>query len=262
MVVKKTWLLIYCCTLLLAGCKLASNPVQRAAGSMEGNWICTDVLNQIAQAKSIRQLKDYPPYTELIFMQDSSKLLALNGQVDMITLSYTYLSGGDALQVSDLEGNEEAYIKVIGDSMLMLSNNFSTDMWRYVKVAPESVSPTGSVDVPEVFPLLLNHTLISGAYTVKNVDEPYRIVFRNNGYIACSSDFTRYSLCYNGSCNTYSHQDLIYLSNERYGDFYGWKIQDSTLTIYSLLPVSMPDEITEYKLDKPIWVMEKMTAAI
>jgi hypothetical protein len=259
MILKKIWLLICCCTLLV-GCKSASRPLQQqAAGKrMEGNWVCTDVLNRLAQVKSIRQLEDYPPYTELIFMQDSSTLLALNGQVDMITLSYSCLHGGDALQVSDLDGNEEAYIKMVNDSTLALSNNFSADTWRYEKALPPSVPlAAGSSGVPEVFPALLNQALISGTYTVKNADEPYRIVLRSNGYIAYSADFTRYSLCYNGSCNMYSSEDLIYLSNNQHGDFYGWRMQDSTLTIYSLLPVSMPDEMTEYKFDKPVLVLEK-----
>jgi hypothetical protein len=258
MVVKKVWLLIWCCA-LLAGCKSASRPVQRQAvgKSMEGNWVCADVLNRLAQAKSIRQLKDYPPYTELIFIRDSSTLLALNGQVDMIALSYSRLPGGDALQVSDLDGNEEACIKIVNDSTLTLSNSFSTDTWRYVKVSPASVPPAAGAGVPEVFPALLNQALISGTYTVKNAAEPYRIVLRSNGYIAYSADFTRYSLCYNGSCNLYSSEDLIYLSNNQHGDFYGWRMQDSTLTIYSLLPVSMPDEMMEYKFDKPVLVLEK-----
>jgi hypothetical protein len=215
------------------------------------------VLEQIAQAKSIRRLKDYPPYTELLFRQDSCTLLALNGQVDMITLSYTYLPVGDALQVSDLDGNEEAIIKIVGDSLLVLSNGFSPETWRYVKVPPERVPPAEDAEAPEAFPTLLNQALISGTYTVTSAAEPYRIVLRSNGYVAHSPDFTRYALCYNGSCNTYSTEDLIYLSNDQHGDFYGWRIQDNTLTIYSLLPVSMPDEMTEYTFDKPILVMEK-----
>ena len=264
MTVNKVWLLIccccciICCCTLLAGCKSASRPEHRvAARSLEGNWVCSDVLSQLAQEKSIRHLKDYPPYTELIFMQDSSVLLALNGQVDMITLSYAHLHGGDALQVSDLDGNEEAYITIVNDSTLALSNSFSSDTWRYVRASAPGAPPDGSGGIPEVFPALLNQALISGTYTVKNAAKPYRVIFRSNGYIAYSTEFTQYALCYNGSCNTYSHDDLIYLSNNQQGDFYGWKMQDSTLTIYSLLPVSMPDEMTEYKFDKPVLVLEK-----
>ncbi|MDR3366882.1 MAG: hypothetical protein LBO71_07950, partial [Prevotellaceae bacterium] len=187
MIVKKICLLACCCcTLLLsASCKSASKPAQQVVGkSIEGNWVCSDVLEQAAQAKSIRQLNDYPPYTELIFMQDSSKLLALNGQVDMIALSYSYLHDGNALQVSDLDGNEEAIISIVSDSVLMLSNGFSQDTWRYVKAPPASIPPAESAGVPEAFPALLNQALISGTYTVKNTDEPYCIVLRSNGYIA------------------------------------------------------------------------------
>lgn len=260
--VKKIWSLICygcCCALLLVGCKSASRPVQQIVEKdIKGNWVCSEALSQVAQTKSIKRLKNFPPYTEFIFAHDSSRLLvALNGQVDMITLSYSYLYGEDALQVFDLDGNEEAYIKIVNDSTLLLSDKFSTETWSYVRVPSASVAFARNVDVPEVFPVLLNQALIAGDYTVQNVDEPYSVVLRSNGYIAYSPDFTSYSLCYNGSCNTYSNEDLIYLSNEQNGDYYGWQMQDSTLTIYSLLSVSMPDEITEYKLDKPILVMKK-----
>lgn len=264
MIANKPWLfiiiiIICCCCMLQEGCKSPSKPVQQQAAGriVAGSWVCADVLNQVAQAKSIRQLKDYPPYTELIFMQDSGALLALNGQVDMVTLSYSCLNGGSALQVSDLDGNEEACIRIVNDSTLELSNVYSTDTWRYVKAAAQGVPPAAGGSLPEAFPALLNQALISGTYTVKNAVEPYRIVLRSNGYIAHSADFTRYTLCYNGSCNMYSHEDLIYLSNNRHGDFYGWKIQGRTLTIYSLRPVSMPDEITEYTFGKPVLVLEK-----
>jgi hypothetical protein len=52
----------------------------------------------------------------------------------------------------------------------------------------------------------------------------------------------------------------VYLSNGQQGDYYGWKIQGNTLTIYSLLVVNMPDEMMAYEIDKPILVMEKENA--
>lgn len=255
--IQTSWLLACCCGLLVASCELISkkNAQQTVGKKLDGSWVCSNVLDKVARTKSIKQLKDLPPYTELIFLQDSSKLVALNGQIDMATLPYKY--SGEVLQIYDSYGNTEAYISIVSDSVLLFNDGFSAEAWRYIK-APAGAIPTDSANVPEVFPSLLNSTLVSGEYTVKNVDKPYRVTLGSNGKIFNSPDFTSYSLCYNGSCNILSDEDLIYLSNGQQGDFYGWKIQGNTLTIYSLLTVNMPDEMMMYELGNPILVLEKI----
>ncbi|MDR1417126.1 MAG: hypothetical protein LBJ57_06890, partial [Prevotellaceae bacterium] len=227
--IKTGWLLMCCCALLLVvGCKSTSRRMQQAAEeNLKGSWVCSNVLEEVARTKSIKQLKNFPPYTELIFLQDSSKLIALNGQIDLVALSYT--RSGDVLQVPDFYGNGIAQISIASDSALLFNDGFSAEAWRYTK-APTDVAPTESDGIPEVFPSLLNSALISGEYAVTNVDKPYSLAFRTNGYISNSPDFTHYSLCYNGSCNILSDENLVYLSNGQQGDYYGWKIQGNTLT--------------------------------
>ncbi|MDR1023926.1 MAG: hypothetical protein LBL94_11770 [Prevotellaceae bacterium] len=252
---KAGWLLVCCCALLLVSCKSASRHMQQVVEkNLKGSWVCSNVLDKVACTKSIKSLKDFPPYTELIFLQDSSKLIALNGQVDMVALSYT--SNGDALQVPDFYGNGVAHISMAGDSVLLFNDGFSAETWRYTK-APADMTAAESGDVPEVFPSLLNCALIAGEYTVRNTGNPYHLVFRSNGYIFNSPDFTRYSLCYNGNCNILSSENLVYLSNGQQGDYYGWKVQDGTLTIYSLAVANMSDGMMEYEINRPVLVMEK-----
>jgi hypothetical protein len=242
--------------LLLVGCKLASKRVQQQAAEkrLTGSWVCANVLDEAAYTKSIKQLKNFPPYTELIFLQDSSKLIALNGQVDMVTLSYT--CSGSLLLVPDFYGNSVAQISMAGDSLLLFNDDFSAQTWRYVKAA-DGVDSSTDGSIPEVFPSLLNSVLVAGEYTVKNAEKVRRVVIHSNGNISNIPDFTHYSLCYNGGCNSLSDENLVYISDGQQGDFYGWNMQGSTLTIYSLLVVNAPDEIMTYRLDKPILVLEK-----
>ncbi len=243
-----------CCLLIIAGCEsFTSKRVQTLESDMlEGSWVCVDILDNAEKMLSTKRLGDFPPYTELLFA-DSGKLVAFNGQVEMVSL--TYVHKGSAVQIPEFYGSEKTILNRASDSVLIFQDDVLGKQWKYVKVSDSLLNAEG---VSEAFPAMLNRGLVAGDYTVTNTDKPYIITFRGNGYIHGSPQFTNYSICYSGDCANFSTGDLIYLSNDhQQGEYYGWTRQGDEFTIYSLRAVSTADEMPNYEYVKPVLVMKK-----
>lgn len=242
--------------LLVAGCKYVA-PEHRQQAKLRtdvaGNWVCATMLGSAVQRNTARLQGDLPPYTELIFMPDSGKVVAINGQVEILHLSYTIQ--GSKVIVPDFYAAGSANLMLENDSVLVFNDEVTGQEWRYAKVSSAMVNTEGQVH--EAFPTMMNKSLLAGDYVVLNASAPYAVTLRPNGYIFGSPTYTRYAICYGGDCANFSDDDLLYLSNGRQGEYYGWRKSGDTLTIYRLSEVHEQDEMTSYKFDKPLLVMKR-----
>ncbi len=255
MMLKRIVVLVLCGMVFFVGCKFSPTKREQTIvrERMQGNWVCADVLEQLKQTRSVDALDDFPPYTELIFSADSNTLAAVNGQVEVVHL--TYERKGNLVQVEEFYGSGTTVLTLSGDSVLIFANEALGRQWRYVRV-PEAMENTEG-ELHEAFPTAVNAILVAGEYTVTNAEKPYTLTLRCNGYIFGSPHYTRYKICYSGDCTNLSDRNLVYLFNGSEGNYYGWQWHDDELIIYALRTVNTPDAITAYEYGKPLRVLKK-----
>jgi hypothetical protein len=248
----KNFIYFTLCLLLLASCQWRAKKPNAAVCTafISGNWVCIDVIDAIADAKSTKVLREFPPYTELSFVDDSAKLIAVNGQVEQISLTYT--RSGSKVNIREFDGGEDVQLTLTSDSVMVFYDELNDKHWQYVKASPELISDT--LGFKEAFVNTLNTRMLAGGYMVTDLEsgKRYSEIFKPDGSIQGSPNFTRYMLCFSGDCMNLSDDVSLvkFFLKDDSEEFYGWTIENGVLSIYALLMVNQPDEMTEYVIDR------------
>jgi hypothetical protein len=246
--------------LLFTSClpKKSKNTTIAPQQTLEGCWVNMNILDAISVGQSTKKITEYPPFTELSFVKDSTKVFAINGQIEIDLLSYTLVNG--RLKIAGFDGDEESTLIFENDTTLLYTDSFTGKQWRYVKANPSMITTEHGIN--EAFVSELNARTIAGEYVlIKGKLKPFDVTFRPNGFLFGDPQYARYALCYSGECMNLSvDANLIYFMKDDgvdSSDLFGWTMTDDTLTIYTLRTVSMSDEMTEYVLHSPLYVFKR-----
>ncbi|MDR1225673.1 MAG: hypothetical protein LBK47_02090 [Prevotellaceae bacterium] len=243
---------------MLASChQRAQKAATMSAMLMSGSWVCADVIDAIVDAKSTKALREFPPYTELSFVRDSAKLMAVNGQIEQVQLTYTGV--GNKISIRECDGGEDMVLTLENDSVMVFYDELNNKRWQYVKASPLLISEAHGFK--EGFVNTLNYRLLSGDYAVIDLetDKRYDVMWKPNGFIYGSPNFTRYMLCFSGDCMNFSTDVSLvqFFSDDNAGEFYGWTVEGGVLSLYSLRTVNQQDEMTEYVADRKLFELRK-----
>ena len=221
-------------------------------GFFEGNWVCINYLDTVQKYRSVYAARQQP-MVELVFKRHVDTALWMYNGIERQLYGFKHITSN---QVMFNDVYEKPLSVYINEEAFYLSYTNKQTQMVFVRPDERLVDTGNQAEWPTTTQQVIHSLVIAGIYKLSN--QPIPVQFYLSGKISGWDLYNYYEVCTGGDCASFYEGDVLYLSNQKTGNYYTWEWNKRTVDIFELVPVHAKGEKPYYKKGNKLITLYKL----